>query len=37
MCIHQLKHVQLNIREHKLRGDVNWQGVLQGNKQGLCV
>jgi hypothetical protein len=35
MFINQLKHVQLNIREHKLRGDVNWQGVLKGIKPGV--
>jgi hypothetical protein len=37
MSINQLKHIKLNMTEHKLRGDVNWQGVLKGDKQGLCV
>jgi hypothetical protein len=30
MHINKLKHVKLNMRERKLRGDVYWQGVLKG-------
>jgi len=37
MRINQLKHVKLNIRGHKLRGDVKWQGVLKGDKQVLRI
>jgi len=37
MFINQLKHNELNMRGHKLRGDVNWQGVLKGDKQDLHI
>jgi hypothetical protein len=37
MHINKVKHVKLKMRECKLRGDVYWQGVLKGKKQGLHV